>query len=64
MTDAKKPDVVRALVPNSVYAKIIGVTPRTLWNYEATGRLSPAKRINGRKFRDPNERPRFDDVVA
>jgi hypothetical protein len=52
------------LVPNTEYARSIGVTARTLWNYEAKGILTPAKRINGRKYRDPNELPRFDAAGA
>lgn len=52
------------LVPNTEYAQMIGVSTRTLWNYEAKGILSPAKRIRGRKYRDPNELPRFDEAVA
>lgn len=30
-----KPEIQRALVPNSEYARMIGVTQRTIWNYEA-----------------------------
>jgi hypothetical protein len=49
------------LVPASRFAAMLGVSSRTLWNYEAKGVISPAKRINGRKYWDINERPRFDD---
>jgi hypothetical protein len=52
------------LVPNSVYAKMIGVSPRTLWNYEQRGILPPAKKINKRKFWDPNVRPKLDTETA
>ena len=46
------------LVPNTEYAAMIGVSTRTLYSYEVQGILTPAKRINGRKYRDPRERPR------
>lgn len=48
------------LISNTEYARMIGVTTRTLYSYEAKGILTPSKIINGRKYRDPNELPRFD----
>lgn len=48
------------LVPNQEYARMLGVSARTLYNYDKAGILSPPKVINGRKFRDPMELPKFD----
>ena len=48
------------LVPNREYARLIGVTPRTVYNYEQRGILPPPTVINGRKFRDPDVLPRGD----
>jgi DNA-binding transcriptional MerR regulator len=49
------------LVPNTEYARLIGVTPRTLFNYDARGGiLPPPTIINGRKYRDPDVMPTAD----
>jgi hypothetical protein len=52
------------LVTNLAYARLIGVTSRTLYTYEQRGILSPSRKINGRKFRDPKEMPKFDKKAA
>lgn len=52
------------LVPASVFANMLGVGKRTLYNYELRGIVTPAKRINGRKYWEINERPRFDDPAS
>jgi hypothetical protein len=52
------------LVPATRFAAMLGVGTRTLWNWEAKGIISGAKRINGRKYRDLDERPRFDDLES
>ena len=48
------------LIPNEQYARLIGVTPRTLYNYVERGILPQPTIINGRKFWDPETLPRSD----
>lgn len=56
---AKHPEVP-TLVPNTEYARRIGVTTRTLFNYDRLGLLPAPKVIRGRKYRDPNVLPKLD----
>ena len=53
---------VQKLVPNSVFARMMGVTPRTLANWEKRGVISPAEKINNRKYWDPATRPKNDEA--
>ena len=54
------PGLEKRLVPNQEYARRIGVTSRTLFNYVARGILPQPHIINGRKFWDPLVLPRRD----
>jgi DNA-binding transcriptional regulator YiaG len=60
---ASAPEAV--LVSNKVFADTLGISTRTLWNWEARGILPPAKKIRKRKYWDPNVRPKLDgEAVA
>jgi hypothetical protein len=44
-------------------AKRHGVSTRTLDRWAVAGLISPPEIINGRKYGDPDEAPRLDDVA-
>lgn len=64
MTKVKVEKAAQVLVPNTEFAKMIGVTVRTLWNWEAQGILPPATIIRKRKYWDPSVRPKTEATPA
>lgn len=52
------------LVTNVEWARARGISLRTLERWEGEGRVRPAHRINGRKYRRRDEQPLFDEQMT
>ena len=64
MTKVKVEKAGQALVPNTEFAKMLGVSVRTLWTWEEEGILPAPTVIRGRKYWDPSVRPKSEASSA
>lgn len=64
MTKVKIEKAAAVLVPNTEYAKMIGVSVRTLWNWVEAGILPAPTIIKKRKYWDPTVRPKTEATHA
>ncbi len=57
------PAAQRVLVPSPQFARVRGITDRTVYNWEKSGILPAPVRINGRKYHYADTQPKFDGVA-
>jgi hypothetical protein len=64
VTKVKVEKAGQALVPNTEFAKMLGVSTRTLWTWADEGILPAPTVIRGRKYWDPAVRPKAEATPA